>query len=185
MTEYTRKPTTAKAWQYGKQAKAEWPQWVRDYEVATNMGLQPIGAGPGLLLIPQKTGATIQVTDGEWLVLEDDDEGKPGKIRVYKDENFRKHFDQPVRGADHNQITTTRSGTAEEVAAAQAAEALAENPPVVEAADLVVPVPGTPAGDVVADAVVADAVSGDPVIEPAPTSTPVAKPGKAGDKKST
>lgn len=170
MTEYTRKPTTAKAWQYTKQAKAEWPQWVRDYEVSTNMGLQPIGAGPGILLIPQKAGATINVTDGEWLVLEDGDDGKAGKIRVYKDENFRKHFDVPVRGADHNDITTTRSGTAEEVAAAIAAEELAENPPVVAADDLVVPVPGTPAGDAVVEAA---------AVEPA------AAPGKAGkaDKK--
>lgn len=67
---YVRRPTPAKAWKYDRQPQAEWPQWVRDYEVATTMGLQRIGAGPGILLVPTKNGTTLNVPAGDYVVLE-------------------------------------------------------------------------------------------------------------------
>lgn len=67
---YTRLPTPALAWKYDKQPQPDWPEWVRTYEIATPVGLQRIGAGPGILLVPTKGGTTINVPAGDFVVLE-------------------------------------------------------------------------------------------------------------------
>lgn len=83
---FHRLSTPVKAWQYTRQPQTDWPQWVRDYRVSTSMGLQVIGAAPGVLLIPTAHGPTINVVDGQWLVLEH------GLITSYKPELFETHF---------------------------------------------------------------------------------------------
>ena len=86
MTNYIRKPTVVQAFQYDRQAKKDWPQWLQDYQVATPMGLQGVGAGAGVLLVPAKNGPTINVTAGEWLVLEN------GVLLVYRNDLFEAAF---------------------------------------------------------------------------------------------
>lgn len=101
MTEVTRKPTTAQAWQYSRQAKKDWPTWVQDYQVHTPMGPQSPGAGAGVLLLPTKNGPTINVSDGEWLVLEN------GALLVFRDETFQASFDVPSNAAPVVEPTPT------------------------------------------------------------------------------
>lgn len=98
MTIYRRKATPVDAWRYEGQPQAEWPEWVRDHRVPTNMGLVPIAAGAGVLLLPTKGGTTINVTQGQFLVLED------GAVAVFKPEKFEQFFDavatDPAPAAD-------------------------------------------------------------------------------------
>jgi len=71
MSTYQRRPTTALAWKYDPATpQDEWPSWVRDYEVSTTMGLQRIGAGMGVLLIPTKGGVTLNLQPGDYVVQE-------------------------------------------------------------------------------------------------------------------
>ena len=129
MTTFTRKPTAVEAWRYDRQPKTDWPQWLQDFQVTTNMGLQPIGAGPGVLLIPSKSGATANVPAGDWIVLEN------GVITAYKDAAFRAafdgDFDTPAAAQAAAEVTTgpEEADASVEAAAAPAAEAPAETTP--------------------------------------------------------
>lgn len=87
--EITRKPTTAKAWQFKQQPYGQWPEWVRKYEVITPMGKMNPGNGLGVLLLPTINSTTINVLDGEWLVLENE------RIAIYTDTGVRAAFDVP------------------------------------------------------------------------------------------
>lgn len=108
MTTYTRKPTQAQAFQYKRQAKKDWPQWVQDYEVSTAMGMQQIGAGAGVLLLPVKNGPTINVTDGDWLVLEN------GVLLVFRNDLFEAAFqaDGAAEASDVNEAPAAPAETA-------------------------------------------------------------------------
>ena len=96
-THYTRKPTNVLAFQYDRQAKKDWPQWLQDYEIATPMGFQGVGAGAGVLLIPTKNGPTINVTAGEWIVYENavkvEGKWKDGILLVFRKDLFDEAFD--------------------------------------------------------------------------------------------
>lgn len=87
MTQYTRKPTVVEAFQYDRQPQKDWPQWLKDYQVATPMGFQGVGAGPGVLLVPNKNGPTINVTVGEWVVYEN------GVLLVFRNDLFEAAFE--------------------------------------------------------------------------------------------
>jgi len=90
--DYIRRPTPVKAWRYARQPQAEWPQWLLDYEVSTPIGLQRIGAGPGVLLVPTKSGITLNVVDGDYVVLENN------RLSIERAGEFEAHF-QPVEEA--------------------------------------------------------------------------------------
>ena len=105
MTDYRRKPTPAKAWQYDRQPQAQWPEWVRNHRVNTNMGQQPIGAGAGVVLVPTKGGTTVNMVVGDFLVLEGDTHTDPvngtihgGTLTVLKPDAFEAQFEtaEPV-----------------------------------------------------------------------------------------
>lgn len=96
-TTHRRKPTEVQAYQYRRQPRTEWPQWLQDYQIATlNMGMQPVGAGPGVMLVPSKSGVTTNVTDGEWVVLDTGLAG--GQLTVFKNDAFQAQFE--AIGAD-------------------------------------------------------------------------------------
>ncbi|UTC28961.1 hypothetical protein MARCHEWKA_04490 [Brevundimonas phage vB_BpoS-Marchewka] len=88
MTKYTRQPTVVEAFQYDRQPKKDWPQWLQDYQVATPMGFQGVGAGAGVLLVPNKNGPTINVTPGEWVVFEN------GVLLVFRNDLFEAAFQE-------------------------------------------------------------------------------------------
>ncbi|USN16193.1 hypothetical protein PAPPERLAPAPP_04520 [Brevundimonas phage vB_BpoS-Papperlapapp] len=88
MTKYIRQPNLVEAFQYNRQPKAEWPQWLQDYQIATPMGFQGVGAGAGVLLVPAKNGPTINVTVGEWVVYEND------VLLVFRNDLFEAAFQE-------------------------------------------------------------------------------------------
>lgn len=153
MPTYTRKPNAVEAFQYDRQPKAEWPQWLQDYQVATPMGFQGVGAGAGMLLVPTKNGPTINVTVGEWVVYENgvkDADGKltNGVLLVFRDDLFRAAFD--IEGADETaavEAPAAEAPAAETPVEVPAAEAAA-TPPVADAkADKKKPAGSKPAED--------------------------------------
>ncbi len=84
---YVRKPTPAEAWVFDpKVPQSQWPAWVANHEVSTLMGLQKIGLGTGVLLIPTKGGVTANVPPGDVLVLE------AGVLTVVKGADFPNLF---------------------------------------------------------------------------------------------
>lgn len=89
MTEYRRKSTPVKAWQY--QPGAEKPQWVQDFRVFTPTGATPIADSLGILLVPTKSGVTQNVEAGEWLVL--DETFAPPVLSVVKPDAFDVAFE--------------------------------------------------------------------------------------------
>lgn len=89
MTEYRRKPTPVKAWQF--QLGAPLPEFVSSYVANTPLGPVSIVASMGLLLIPTKGGVTLNAEPGEWLVLED--AFKPPVLTIVKPDAFEATFE--------------------------------------------------------------------------------------------
>lgn len=89
MTEYRRKPTPVKAWQFtlGEQP----PEFVTSYVANTPLGPVSIVASLGLLLIPTKGGVTLNAEPGEWLVLED--AFNPPVLSIVKPDAFTATFE--------------------------------------------------------------------------------------------
>lgn len=86
MTDYIRKSTTVQAYLFGGQPQAQWPEWLREHKIATNMGIVPPALAHGVLLIPQQHGPTINVVSGQTVVLE------RGVLTRYKAEEFAELF---------------------------------------------------------------------------------------------
>ncbi len=88
MTIYHRKPTEAQAWQFQRQPKAEWPAFVTEYEVLTNMGPQRPGlSGVGTLLLPVRSAVNLTANPGDWVVKEN------GVLTVMRPAEFEALFE--------------------------------------------------------------------------------------------
>lgn len=120
MTEYRRKPTTVKAWQY--QPGAEKPAWIQNYRVDTPMGATPIAEGLGILLVPTKSGVTQNVEGGEWLVL--DETFSPAVLSVVKPDAFDVAF-EPIAAAEEPAVVVEEPAVVVEEKVADAAPAKA------------------------------------------------------------
>lgn len=137
MTNYTRKPTPALAWQYKKERQADWPEWARKYRVATNMGQQPLGAGPGVLLVPTKAGGTINAIEGDYLVLEGETSEDAlsgtiygGILSVFKPAAFAENF---AEVAEATSVVEAPEPAAEvAIPKASRAKPAADTPPAIE-----------------------------------------------------
>jgi hypothetical protein len=71
MTTYQRKPAPVQAWQFQAQPYAEWPEFVKSFQVHTNMGARsPSMTIVQTLAIPVRHGPDITVDKGDWVVLE-------------------------------------------------------------------------------------------------------------------
>lgn len=103
MTEYRRKPTPVKAWQF--QLGEALPEFVSSYVANTPLGPVSIVASMGLLLIPTKGGVTLNAEPGEWLVLED--AFKPPVLTIVKPDAFIATFEAVEAPAEIVQVEPT------------------------------------------------------------------------------
>ncbi|AXQ68757.1 hypothetical protein HOU00_gp368 [Caulobacter phage CcrPW] len=133
MTDYRRKSTPVKAWQY--QPGSEKPQWLQDFRVFTPTGATPVVDSLGVLLVPTKSGVTQNAEAGEWLVL--DETFSPAILSVVKPDAFEIAFeaiavtDEVQAGAVEEvkpAAETTPAAKAPRGRAAPAAEAAPEAP---------------------------------------------------------
>ncbi|AFU88081.1 hypothetical protein CcrColossus_gp211 [Caulobacter phage CcrColossus] len=118
MTEYRRKSTPVKAWQY--QPGAQKPQWLQEFRVFTPTGETPVVDSLGVLLVPTKSGVTQNAEAGEWLVL--DETFSPAILSVVKPDAFEVAF-EAIEAVDQVQ-----AGVAEDVKPAAEAAPAAKAP---------------------------------------------------------
>jgi hypothetical protein len=83
---YLRRPLTVRAFLFEGQPQDQWPDWLREHQIATNMGLVNPALANGVMLIPQPHGPTVNVSSGQHVVLE------RGALARYKAGEFDELF---------------------------------------------------------------------------------------------
>lgn len=131
---YIRKATPVKAYLFEGQPQVQWPDWLRDHKIATNLGIVTPALSHGVLLISQAHGPTVNVPPGSYVVLEG------GKLAKYKLSEFAELFVSEDEGSvDETPVVAVETPPAAPVVEKatrgkdKAAEAPAAEEPAVEA----------------------------------------------------
>ena len=97
MPDFRRRPTPALAFPYSGQPQAEWPAWVKSYEVYNaGLGAQRVSEQLGVLVIPTINNS-IRVSAGMVVVREgfegEGDAVTGGTITAYTADQFADQFE--------------------------------------------------------------------------------------------